>query len=832
MADISRIGSGGIARADQDESNLDKAAVQYNPDGSAMVHLDGEPKPPAANIAFDGNLCDLLSDQDLGRLGGEIVRLTDADEQSRTEWRQTYARGLTLLGLKYEQRTEPWENACGAFHPMLLESVIRFNAQEMMDIFPASGPVKTEIIGRITDEKEAQARRVETDLNWMACEKIRGYRQETDMLLFNLPLAGTAFRKFRFDTRRKLPAAEYVLAQHVVMPYSAASLESTERFAVILLKTKSWIEAKIAEGFYRDVGEVGMGVIKTDDISEEKDRIEGRSNTNTAEDYLHRLYESNIDYYFEEDNLNTSKLPIPYVITVDTVSLKVMAIRRNWKENDPAFDRQVNLIQHKYMPGFGPYGIGLINILGGLTESATAILRQLVDAGTLSNLPAGYKTKSARVKDDSTPIGPGEWRDVDVGMDTLQQSFFPLPYKEPSTVLAALLGQIVDEGRRIGSVADMKITDMTGQNMPVGTTLAIIERSMKVMSAVQQRLYESFKNEYKVIAEIVHDFMSDQPYPFELEPQEAQSTRKLDYDYQKVSVIPVADPNATTMAQRIMVLQAIIQLSQTAPQIYDLPALHTDMIGVLGSNKASLYIPPKAQVLPADPVTENMHLINSQPVKAGPMQDHKAHITVHMAAAQDPQIVKLLTNNPAAPGIQAALQAHVLEHMAFEYRNEIEQQTGVPLPPPDQPLPDDVEYHLSGVLAQAAEKLFSKNSADAEQQKIQQNLQDPVIQNETRALDIKQQAEQHKFILGMAGLDAKGQDRLANTLQMIFREMSETDRAVLAAELTAKTALSDQEIEGARISSDLTQGVMGHMAKLLIANAASEAAAQQPTGAA
>jgi len=694
MADASRLG--GIGTNDADEFDLSNATVTPNDEtGGATINLDGPPKPPPPQLQFSDDLTPLLNDQDLGRLGGEIVRITDEDDRSRGEWKKTYARGLNLLGLTYEQRTDPWEGACGAFHPMLLESVIRFNAQEMMDIFPAGGPVKTEIIGRITDAKEAQARRVETDLNWLTREKIKGYRQETDMLLFNLPLAGTAFRKFRFDTRRGFPAAEYVLPEHVVMPYSASSLESTERFAVILDKTTNWLKAKIAEGFYRDIGDISTGIVKTDDITEEKDRIEGRSNTSTGDDYLHRLYESNIDWYLEEDQENTTKLPVPYVITVDTVSQKVLAIRRNWKQGDKAFDRQVNLVQHKYMPGFGPYGIGLINILGGLTESATSLLRQLVDAGTLSNLPAGYKTKAARVKDDSTPIGPGEWRDVDVGMDTLQQSFFALPYKEPSTVLAALLGQIVDEGRRIGSVADMKITDMTGQNMPVGTTLAIIERSMKVMSAVQQRLYESFKNEFKVIAEIVKDFMGEVPYAFELEPDEAQSTRDIDYNYQKVAVIPVADPNATTMAQRIMVVQAVIQMYQAAPSIgWDAPALFRDAITIMGTDKATLYLPPSSQTLPADPVTENMNILNGKPVKAGPAQDHKAHITVHMAAAQDPQIIKMLTNNPAAPGIQAAMQAHVLEHMAFEYRQEIEQQLGVPMPPPDKPLPDDVEYHV------------------------------------------------------------------------------------------------------------------------------------------
>jgi hypothetical protein len=822
MADAARLVGINRNDPDTDDPDLANATVTPTESGGALVNLDGDPKPEQQQIPFAGNLCDLLNDQELGRLGTDIVTLVDEDDRSRDQWKKTYARGLSLLGLKYENRTEPWENACGAFHPMLLESVIRFNAQEMMDIFPAGGPVKTEIIGRVTDQKEAQARRVQTDLNWLACEKIKGYRQETDMMLFNLPLAGTTFRKFRFDTRRKLPAVEYVLPEHVVMPYAAASLESTERFAIILKKTKNWIEAKIAEGFYRKV-DVGQGIVKTDDISQEKDRIDGRSNTNTADDYLHSLYESNIDRYLEQDTSNTTKLPVPYVITVDTVSRKVLAIRRNWKEGDQAFERQVNLVQHKYMPGFGPYGIGLINILGGLTESATSILRQLVDAGTLSNLPAGYKTKNARVKDDSTPIGPGEWRDVDVGMDSLRDAFYPLPYKEPSTVLAALLGQIVDEGRRIGSVADMKITDMTGQNMPVGTTLAIIERSMKVMSAVQQRLYESFKQEFKVLAEIVKDFMEDIPYAFELEPQEAQSTRKLDYDYNKVSVIPVADPNATTMAQRIMTVQAVQQLSQSAPQIYDLKALHRDMITVMGSNKADLYIPPDSAVQPADPITENMHVLNGVPVKAGIMQDHVAHIQVHMDAAQDPKIVQLLTNNPSAPGITAAMNAHVLEHIAFSYRQQIEEQLGVQLPPPDQPLPDDVEYQISKLAAAAAGKLLTKNQGEAEQAQIQQNLKDPVIQNETRALDIKEEAERNRHMLGLAQLDAKNADRVASALELIFKEMSATDRAVLVAELTAKTALSDQEIQAAQISSDMTQGVMGHLAKLIIAKMGADA---------
>jgi len=757
MADAATQGHG-IERPDTDTLDPAKAVVVPKEDGGVIVDFNGaqpDPGPDPTQMAFDADLSVLLTEQELGRTGTDICALTEEDERSRAEWRESYARGLKLMGLNYEERTDPWEGACGAFHPMLLESVIRFNAQAMGDLFPGAGPIKTEIIGKITDDKERQAKRIQTDMNWMASEKITGYRSETDMMLFNLPLAGTTFRKLYFDPVRGYPAAEYVLPEHVVMPYTAAALDSTPRFAIILLKTRNWIEAKQAQGFYRDV-QVGDGVNVTTTISEAKDKIEGKSNSNTYKDALHRLYESHIDWYFKDDPLVTDGLPHPYVITVDSVSHKVLSIRRDWREGDKAMERQTSLVQHKYMPGFGPYGIGLINLLGGLTESATSILRQLIDAGTLSNLPAGYKTKNARVKDDSTPIGPGEWRDVDVGMGELSSAFYPLPYKEPSTVLAALLGQVVDEGRRIGSVADMKITDMTGQNMPVGTTLAIIERSMKVMSAVQQRLYESFKNEFKVLAEIIHDFMGQTPYPFELDARDQTATRETDYDQKRVAVIPVADPNATTMAQRIMVVQAIIQLYQSAPTAgWNAKALFRDAVTVLGSDKGDLYLPPDEEVQPADPVTENMALLTGKPVRAGPMQDHAAHITVHMAAAQDPKIIQMLTNNPAAPAIQAAANAHVLEHMAFQYRADMEAQLGAPLPPPGEPLPDDVEYNLASLLAKAADKLLQKDTADAQQKEIQANLQDPVIQNETKALEIKAKEAETAQIKAMKDLELR-----------------------------------------------------------------------------
>ena len=831
MADAATKGQGS-ERPDPDYFDPALAAFVPTEDGGGEVYLDGLPEAAgidATAMEFTADLSPLLSTQALGKVGTEVCELTEQDERSRQEWRESYARGLALMGLNYEQSTDPWEGACGAFHPMLLESVIRFNAQAMTDLFPGAGPVKTEIVGRITDEKERQAKRIQTDMNWQASEKITGYRSETDMMLFNLPLAGTTFRKLYFDPLRKFPAAEYVLPEHVVMPYTAAGLDSTPRFAVILPKTKNWIEAKQAQGFYRADVEVGEGVTVTTPIKEAKDKIEGKQNSNTYKDALHRLYESHIDWFFAEDPLVTDNQPHPYIITVDSVSHKVLSIRRNWREGDPAMERQVSLVQHKYMPGFGPYGIGLINILGGLTESATSILRQLIDAGTLSNLPAGFKTKNARIKDDSTPIGPGEWRDVDVGMGDLDKAFHALPYKEPSSVLAALLGQVVDEGRRIGSVADMKITDMTGQNMPVGTTLAIIERSMKVMSAVQQRLYESFKNEFRVLAEIIGDFMGEIPYEFETDPRDQGVTRAQDYTNKRVSVIPVADPNATTKAERIMTVQAVQQLSTSAPNIYDLKALHRDMITILGSDKADLYIPPDEEVQPADPVSENMALLTSRPVRAGIAQDHAAHITVHMAAAQDPKITAMLTNNPAAPSIIAATTAHILEHLAFQYRLDIEDQLGVPLPPPGEPLPEDVEYQISRLAAQAADKLLQKNVAEQKQQEIMQQMQDPVIQNETKSLEIKAMDAETKQMKVLGELDNAKMDRQLDILLKIFEETAETNRAAITAQASKDGALDEKELRMAELSAQLGEGVMGNIAKLMIEKNRANVAAKRST---
>ena len=813
--------------ADTMDITVEDATTTETPDGGMVIDFGNKLPVNAEPGEFTENLADLIDEGVLQSLGHEIIGLADDDEDTRGEWRKTYSNGLKLLGLKYESRTEPWENACGAFHPMLLESVIRFNAEAMSDLFPGAGPVKTKIVGNVNEKNERVAKRVQRDLNNLCTRVIKGFRDETDLMLFNLPLAGTTFRSWRYDEVHKRPAAHYILPEHLLMPYAAASLESAERFTIILYKTSNWIKSKQATGFYRDVDLGNAAQVYNDPITEEKDRIEGRTNSNDADDHPHKLYECHILYNIAEDPLNQTGEPLPYVITVDTDSHEVLSVRREWRESDPTYERVRTVIQHKYMPGFGPYGIGLINILGGLTESATSILRQLVDAGTLSNLPAGYKAKGMRIKDDSDPIGPGEWRDVEVSAGTLRENFFPLPYKEPSTVLAGLLSQVVDEGRRIGSVADMKVTDMNGSNMPVGTTLAIIERSMKVMSAVQQRLYESFTLELNVLYEIVRDFMLDQPYPFTLAEDEQDASRQEDYT-NYIDVIPVADPNATTMAQRIMQMQAITQLMQQNPGIFDQKAVTRQMIRILGSEDADLFVPREEDVIPTDPITENMSIINMKPVKAGPEQNHQAHIDVHMAAIQDPKIQAMMANNPAAQQIMAAAAAHIQEHLAFEYRKQIEEQLGVPLPPPGEPLPDDVEYQLAELTAQAAKKLLGNNQAEAQAQKNEQAANDPILQAQQQELQIKAQVAQDKKEVAIANLQDKEAARRQAAMLAIFKEMSETERSTLAVEVQKGLAADKNQLDAAKSAAQLQQGGLLELAKMLVAAAPTAAPPAPP----
>jgi hypothetical protein len=807
---------GGLDEGAANDDWLDNAVATPTDDGGMVLSAPQDEAP--SEVPFDGNLALLMTEQERQSLALRIIDTVERDERSRKPWKDTYARGLDLLGLVYEERTQPWENACGAFHPMLLESVIRFNAQEMSDLFPGSGPVNTKVVGRMTDDKQRQSNRVKADLNNILLRKMKGFRDETDMLMFALPFVGCGFRKWRFDTRRKLPAAEYILAEHVVIPYFATSLESAPRFCVYLNKTRQWIEQQQRRGRYLDV-RVGDGIMVRDQISDKRDDIKGQTPPVDARDYTHRLYEEYIHLDLQGiDTLVEDGEEAPYVVTVDSVSYQLLGIYRDWKQGDPLQERQRTVTHYKYMPGFGPYGMGLMNILGSLTESATSILRQLVDAGTLANLPAGYKTKQARIKGDSAPIAPGDWRDVDLAVGELKNAFYPLPYKEPSTVLYQLLGNVVDEGRRIGSVADLKITDMTGQNMPVGTTLAIIERSMKVMSGVQQRVYAAAETEYNICAEIVRDFMGQIPYDFELEPQDQQATREADYN-EMVGIVPVADPNATTMAQRIMVNQAIIQLTGQAPQIYNLKEVHRAMISSLGSEESDRFIPPDSDVQPADPVTENARLINNLPVAAGPAQDHDAHIAVHMAAINDPNIASVLGKSPLGPSIMAAAAAHIQEHLAFQYRDQIEQQMGVQLPPPDQPLPDDVEYNLSSVVARAADKLLGKHQAEAKAAEILDHMQDPVVQAQQRQLDQDQQKIDNRHMVDMAKLDQAGQQQVWNLIQTLIREKGNTLRTAITAEGNQKAALTDQETRAAEIAAELAGTIVESAASVDAARA-------------
>ena len=777
------------------------------PEGGVVIDFD--PRPPQnlnAPQDFNAELSSNLTEQELTMLGSEVYDATDRDEKSREPWQKAYARGLNLLGLTYEERTTPWQDACGAFHPLLLESVIRFQAQAMTDLFPASGPVKTEIIGHLTEEVERQADRIKRDMNWIATKLMRGFRDESELLLFNLPMAGTVFRTWYWDERYKRPCAEYTLPEHIVMPYSATSLETTD-FTRILFKNRAWVEGRQQSGYFRPDVEVQDGLRETTVIAEEKDRIEGKTNTELSDREPLKLYERHMDWFFAWDQENQLKLPLPYLVTIDSGSRKVLSIRRNWRQDDPTAERVKWVVQHKYMPGFGAYGMGLINILGGLTESATSILRQLVDAGTLSNLPAGFKTKGMRTKDDSTPFAPGEWRDVDIGQGTLRDNILPLPYKEPSAVLQSLLANIVDEGRRIGSVADMKISDMSAQNMPVGTTLAIIERSMKVMSAVQARLYHSFGVEYQVLARIVKDYMGEVPYPFALDPRDEGATRAQDYD-DRVDIVPVSDPNATTMAQRILINQAIIQLTSQAPEIYDKQKVHRSMIRSLGSEEADTFVPIAAEVLPRDPVTENMDLINGKPVRAGMEQDHEAHIAVHMAAIKDPALAKTLESNPNAPAIFSAANAHVQEHLAYLYRVEIERQLGVPLPNPAEPLPPDIEFELSQMVQKAAEKLLGQHEKEIETQEILDKLQDPIVQNETRRLEIDQQKADNQRDINKAKIADKERDREAKLVETMVREVGETARTVMTTQLQEQEIASREEVEGARLSAKIGTEMM------------------------
>jgi hypothetical protein len=695
----------------------------------------GVEEPAAPEPEFGANLVEHLDDLVLATLATELKELVDTDVQSRKDWVETYIKGLEVLGMRYEERTQPWNGACGVFSTLLTEAVIRFQAEMITETFPAQGPVKTQIIGETSKPKEDAAERVRDDMNFQLTEVMVEYRAEHERMLYSLGLSGAAFKKVYLDPALGRQVSMFLPAEDVIIPYGSTGVYSAERATHLMRKTKNEVKKLQAAGFYADVA-LGDPINVADDI--EKKKAEGQGYA-IIDDDRYQLLEIHVDYDlpgFEDKKADgeASGIALPYVITIERGYNKVLAVRRNWEEKDPKKLKRQHFVQYTYIPGFGAYGLGLIHLIGGYARAGTSLIRQLVDAGSLSNLPGGLKTKGLRVKGDDTPIGPGEWRDVDIPSGTVRDNIMPLPYKEPSQTLLALLNQITEEGRRLGAISDMNISDMSAQ-APVGTTLALLERTLKTMSAVQARVHASLRMEFKLLKNIIQQTAPEGEYAYEPDGGDRKA-KQADYAY--AEVIPVSDPNAATMAQRIMQYQAAIQLANGAPQIYDMPHLHRQMLEVLGIKNAEQLVPLSEDQLPKDPVSENMAFLNSAPTKAFIQQDHDAHIATHMSMMQDPTIMQMLGQNPMAQQMMGAIMAHVAQHIAFSYRNKIEQQLGVQLPPPDAELPPQVEVQISRLVAQAAQQLLQANQAKAQQQQAQQQAQDPKLQLEMKKVGIQE----------------------------------------------------------------------------------------------
>lgn len=699
-------------------------------DGSMEITL--EPGDDKEDGDFGANLAEEMDEGELANLASDLLELVDADISSRKDWTETYVKGLEVLGTKYEERTEPWNGACGVYSTVLTEAAIRFQSETITETFPAQGPVKTEIIGAIDKLKEQAAQRVQDDMNFKLTEEMPEYRPEHERMLFNLGLAGSAFKKVYFDPGLGRQTSIFVPAEDVIIPYGSSGARMAERVTHVMRKTKNDIKKLQVAGFYRDI-DLGEPVMNHTDVEKKKAEEQGYSVT---DDDRYQVYEIQVDWnlkgYEDED-----EVAVPYIVTIDKGTQDVLAIYRNWEQDDENYQKRQHLVQYDYIPGFGAYGMGLIHIIGGYARAGTSLIRQLVDAGTLSNLPGGLKSRGLRVKGDDTPIAPGEFRDVDVPSGSIKDNIMTLPYKEPSQVLMALLNQITDEGRRLGSIADMKVSDMSSQ-APVGTTLALLERQLKIMGAVQARVHNSMKQEFKILKAIIRD---NTPSQYDYEPESGDASAKQE-DYDMVEVIPVSDPNSSTMAQRIMQYQAVIQLAQQAPQIYNLPNLHRQMIEVLGVKNADKLVPIEDDQTPRDPISENMAFLNGEPTKAFIYQDHDAHIATHSTFMQDPMIAQQMGQNPMAQQMMGAIQAHIAEHLAYMYRKKIEEQLGVPLPKPNEQMPEEMEVKLSQLVAQASTQLLQQNMAMAQQQKNQQLSQDPIIQMQQAELQIKQQEAQ------------------------------------------------------------------------------------------
>jgi hypothetical protein len=689
---------------------------------------------------FNENLAENLEDDILTELAGDLLGEFQSDIDSRKDWVQTYVDGLELLGLKIEERTEPWPGACGVYHPLLSEAIVKFQSETIMETFPAAGPVKTSILGQETREKVEAAQRVKEDMNYQLTEVMVEYRPEHERMLWGLGLSGNAFKKVYFDPNLGRQVSLFVPAEDIVVPYGASSLETSERVTHVMRKTKNELRKLQVMGFYKDV-ELDD---PTDTLDEIEKKIAEQMGFKASQDDRYKLLEMHVyldlpGYEDKDEKGKETGIALPYVVTIEKGTETVLAIRRNYHADDPNKQKRDHFVHYGYVPGFGFYCFGLIHLIGAFAKSGTSILRQLVDAGVLSNLPGGFKTKGLRVKGDDTPIAPAEFRDVDVASGTIKDNIMTLPYKEPSQVLYTLLGTIVDEGRRFASAADLKVSDMSSQS-PVGTTLAILERTLKVMSAVQARVHYAMKQEFKLLKNIIRDYT---PEDYEYDPVEGPPRAKRS-DYDMVEVLPVSDPNSATMSQKVVQYQAALQLAQSAPQLYDLPLLHRQMLEVLGIRNASKLVPIEDDLKPTDPVSENMDALNEKPLKAFIYQDHAAHITVHMSMLQDPVTAQILGQNPKAQSISAAFMAHIMEHFAFQYRKNIEEKLGVPYPDPNEEMPEDMEVEISRLAAAGAQKLLQSNQAMMAQQQAQQAAQDPVVQMQQQELQIKAAEVQRK----------------------------------------------------------------------------------------
>ena len=686
-------------------------------------------------IPFDGNIADILEDSQLTALSGDLLSMVESDMDSRKEWADIFVKGLDVLGFKYEERTDPWEGACGVYSTVLAEAAIRFQAETMSETFPSAGPVKTKILGEETKEKEAAATRVKADMNYQLTENMVEYRPEHERLLYNLGLAGSAFKKVYYDPNLGRQCAIFIPAEDVIVPYGASHIETAERVTHVMRKTKNELKKLQAVGFYRDI-DLGDPEPYHTDIEERKAEEGGYSLT---DDDRYAVYEIHADIVIDGIDDSDDEIAKPYVVTIERGSGSILAIRRNYAPEDTLKLKRQHFVHYVYVPGFGFYGLGLIHIIGGYARAGTSLIRQLVDAGTLANLPGGLKARGLRIKGDDTPIEPGEFKDVDVPSGSIRDNIMPLPYKEPSQTLLALLNQITTEGRRLGAISDMNISDMSA-NAPVGTTLALLERTLKPMAAVQARVHYAMKQEFKLLKMIMSEYA---PAEYSYLPERGEMTARQ-IDYSMADVIPVSDPNSSTMAQRVVQYQAVLQMAAQSPQIYDLPQLHRQMIEVLGVKNAEKLVPTKDDIKPSDPVSENMAALLGKPMKAFIYQDHEAHIATHMAFMQDPMIAQMIGQNPQAKRIMGGLQAHIAEHLGFKYRKDIEQRVGAPLPAPDSELSEEIEVNLARVVAEAGKQLTQANMKQAAQQQAMAKAKDPVMQMQQAEMQIKQSEVQRK----------------------------------------------------------------------------------------